>query len=253
MKGACSIQYDEGFLTFNKQQDECCQNTTNRNSAPLSLPFQRLHNPKNQLLLLSCFYYRNTGTFEFMKILFIDNYDSFTFNLVQAFAKMGADIHAYRNDAITIEEARRLAPERIVISPGPKRPADAGISKKIIEVFGPQLPILGVCLGMQCINEVYGGKTIKAPLCVHGKTSTIFHTGKGIYQNVNNPFEGARYHSLIIDEIPGCLSVQSWTEENIPMGVSHSQLPVVGVQFHPESFLTEPGEIILEHFLEGRF
>ncbi len=188
-----------------------------------------------------------------MRILFIDNYDSFTFNLVQAFSKMGAEIHTYRNDAIHLDQINELAPDRIVISPGPKTPKEAGISKAVIKAFGPHIPLLGVCLGMQCINEVFGGKTVKAPLCMHGKTSDIFHHGKGLYQGITNPFAGARYHSLIVDQLPECLWVEASTADNIPMGLRHRDLPILGVQFHPESFLTEPGEQLLAHFLEGSF
>lgn len=188
-----------------------------------------------------------------MKILLIDNYDSFTFNLVQAIGKMGAHVEVFRNDAISTKDVERLAPDRIVISPGPKGPKDAGISKKIIREFAPGIPLLGVCLGMQCINEVFGGRTMKAPVCVHGKTTAILHNGEGLYCNLANPFAGARYHSLIADRVPDCLRVEARTEGNIPMGIRHRKFPTVGVQFHPESFLTEPGDEILKNFLEGRF
>ncbi len=184
-----------------------------------------------------------------MRILVVDNYDSFTFNLVQAFGKAGGELLVYRNDAITLEEAESVAPDRIVISPGPKGPKDAGISGSIIEVFGPRIPLLGVCLGMQCINEVFGGKTVRAPVCVHGKTSRIFHSGTGLFQGLPNPFDGARYHSLIADSVPECLVLEAWTEDGIPMGIRHRTYPIAGVQFHPESFLTSHGETLLRNFL----
>ncbi len=188
-----------------------------------------------------------------MKTLFVDNYDSFTFNLVQALAKMGTAVQVCRNDDLSLAEVEKMCPDRIVISPGPKRPEDAGMSCQIIERFGPRVPLLGVCLGMQCINEVFGGRTVKAPLCVHGKTSAVHHNGKGLYEDVPNPFHGARYHSLVVDQIPACLQLEAWTEDGVPMGIRHVSCPIVGVQFHPESFMTEPGDRILEHFLEGSF
>jgi len=188
-----------------------------------------------------------------MKVLLIDNYDSFTFNLLQALGKMGAHVEVYRHDAINVGGARALSPERIVISPGPKRPENAGVSKEIIRSLGARIPVLGVCLGMQCINEVFGGRTVRAQTCVHGKTTEIFHNGKGLYQGLTNPFAGARYHSLIADQVPDCLSVDAWTKDRLPMGIRHRQFPVLGVQFHPESFLTETGDSILKHFLNGSF
>ncbi len=188
-----------------------------------------------------------------MKTLFIDNYDSFTFNLVQALAKMGTEVQVRRNDGLHLTEIDRMRPDRIVISPGPKRPEDAGLSCQIIEKFGPSIPLLGVCLGMQCINEVFGGQTVKAPLCVHGKTSEVTHNGKGLYEGVPNPFHGARYHSLVVDKVPECLELQAWTDDGVPMGIRHVSHPIVGVQFHPESFMTEPGDRILERFLKADF
>ncbi len=188
-----------------------------------------------------------------MKTLFVDNYDSFTFNLVQALASMGTEVQVYRNDSLCLAEIEAMRPDRIVVSPGPKRPEDAGLSCQVIEEFGPRIPLLGVCLGMQCINEVFGGRTVKAPRCVHGKTSAIHHRGAGLYEGVPNPFQGARYHSLIVDRVPACLTLEAWTEDGVPMGVRHASHPIVGVQFHPESFLTGPGDRILEHFLAGSF
>ena len=183
----------------------------------------------------------------------IDNYDSFTFNLVQALGKLGAEVIVSRNDALDISGALALGPDRIVISPGPKKPIDAGISNELIRKAGINIPILGVCLGMQCINEAFGGRTIRARVCVHGKTSPIFHNQVGLYSGISNPFKAARYHSLITDSIPPCLKVEAWTDEGIPMGLRHEEYPIVGVQFHPESFMTEYGELLLGHFLEGCF
>ena len=188
-----------------------------------------------------------------MKTLFVDNYDSFTFNLVQALAKMGTEVRVCRNDSLSLEEIEGLCPDRIVVSPGPKRPEDAGMSCQIIERFGPRIPLLGVCLGMQCINEVFGGRTVKAPVCVHGKTSAVHHNGRGLYEDVPSPFYGARYHSLVVDNVPECLRLEAWTEDGVPMGIRHVSYPIVGVQFHPESFLTEPGDRLLERFLEANF
>ncbi len=184
-----------------------------------------------------------------MKILLIDNYDSFTYNLLQALGRLGALVEVFRNDAIDVARARALAPDRIVLSPGPGRPGDAGISKEVIRALSPEIPLLGVCLGMQCINEVFGGRTVKAPVCVHGKTSAIYHSGRGLYRNMPNPFLAARYHSLIVDQPPSCLTVDAWTEDRLPMGLRHECYPLFGVQFHPESFLTEAGDSILERFL----
>lgn len=186
-----------------------------------------------------------------MRVLVVDNYDSFTFNLVQAFGKAGCEPLVYRNDSITLEEVDALRPNRIVISPGPKTPRDAGMSGRIIETFGPRIPVLGVCLGMQCINEVFGGRTVRAPLCVHGKTSKIFHRGSGLFRGLPSPFSGARYHSLVAEGIPSCLHLEAWTEDRIPMALRHAHYPIVGVQFHPESFLTEHGDALLRNFLEG--
>lgn len=186
-----------------------------------------------------------------MRVLVVDNYDSFTFNLVQAFGKAGCEPLVYRNDTITLEEIETLRPDRIVISPGPKGPRDAGMSGRIIESFGPRIPVLGVCLGMQCINEVFGGCTVRAPVCVHGKTSKIYHCGSGLFRGLPSPFAGARYHSLVADGIPSCLRLEAWTEDRIPMALRHDRYPIVGVQFHPESFLTEHGDALLRNFLQG--
>jgi len=187
-----------------------------------------------------------------MNLLLIDNYDSFTYNLYQAFLVLNASVTVIRNDNPELEKDLSNF-DAIVISPGPGGPDDAGLSREIIRKYGDKTPILGVCLGMQCINEVYGGRTIKAPVCVHGKTSAVHHIGKGLYEDVPSPFDGARYHSLVVDHVPECLQLESWTEDGVPMGIRHVSHPIVGVQFHPESFLTELGDRLLERFLEGNF
>jgi len=184
-------------------------------------------------------------------ILMIDNYDSFTYNLVQYLGEMGQRLKVYRNDAITIEGIKKLKPTRIVISPGPGSPKDAGISKEVIRVFGPKIPMLGVCLGHQCIGEVFGAKVVGAKRLMHGKTSQIFHDGKGIFKNIDNPFVATRYHSLIVQRtgLPRALEITAQTKEKEIMGLRHKKFPIYGVQFHPESILTQPGKEILRNFL----
>ena len=184
-------------------------------------------------------------------ILVIDNYDSFTYNLVQYFGEMGADLRVKRNDEITLDEIAALKPERIVISPGPKSPREAGISCAVIERFGPRLPIFGVCLGHQCMGEVYGGDVVRAPRLMHGKTSPIRHNGQGLFAGLPNPFEATRYHSLIVDRatLPAVLEITADTAEEEIMGLRHREFPVHGVQFHPESILTDSGKAILQNFL----
>ena len=184
-------------------------------------------------------------------ILMIDNYDSFTYNLVQYLGEMGQELKVFRNDAIRIEQIRKLKPSRIVISPGPGSPKDAGISKAVIRIFGQKIPVLGVCLGHQCIGEVFGGKVIGAERLMHGKTSNIFHDGKGIFKNIDNPFVATRYHSLIVEKksLPKALSVTAQTKEKEIMGLQHKKFPIYGVQFHPESILTQSGKEILRNFL----
>jgi len=184
-------------------------------------------------------------------ILVIDNYDSFTYNLVQYFGEMGADLRVKRNDEITLDEIEALRPERIVISPGPKSPREAGISCAVIERFGPRLPIFGVCLGHQCMGEVYGGDVVRAPRLMHGKTSPIRHNGQGLFAGLPNPFEATRYHSLIVDRatLPAVLEITADTAEEEIMGLRHREFPVHGVQFHPESILTDSGKAILQNFL----
>jgi anthranilate synthase/aminodeoxychorismate synthase-like glutamine amidotransferase len=186
------------------------------------------------------------------KILMVDNYDSFTYNLVQFLGKLGADLVVFRNDHTRLEEVGELGPAGIVISPGPKAPRDAGLSKDIIAEFGPAIPILGVCLGHQCIGEVYGGVVDRAPYVMHGKTSLVHHDRRGVFAGLPTPMEAARYHSLAIleDGFPDCLEVSARTEDGMIMGVRHREYPVEGIQFHPESFMTPEGLFLLRNFLE---
>ena len=184
-------------------------------------------------------------------ILVIDNYDSFTYNLVQYLGDLGAELHVVRNNEITPDEIETLAPERIVISPGPCTPREAGISCDAIARFGPKTPILGVCLGHQAIGHVYGGEVVRADQVWHGKTSMIHHDGREIFRGLPNPFAATRYHSLVVrrSSLPDCLEVTAWTEDGIVMGLRHKEFPVWGVQFHPESILTTPGKDLLRNFL----
>ena len=184
-------------------------------------------------------------------ILMIDNYDSFTYNLVQYLGELGADVRVYRNDQITVAEIEQLAPEKIVISPGPCTPTEAGISCEVIRQFAGRVPLLGVCLGHQCIGEVFGGEIIRAPALFHGKTSMIYHDGKSIFRGLPRPFEATRYHSLVIrrDTLPDCLELSAETDDGVIMGVRHRELVVEGVQFHPESILTREGKKLLANFV----
>ena len=184
-------------------------------------------------------------------ILMIDNYDSFTYNLVQYLGELGADVRVYRNDQITVAEIKRLAPEKIVISPGPCTPTEAGISCDVIREFAGRVPLLGVCLGHQCIGEVFGGEIVRAPALFHGKTSMIYHDGKTIFRGLPRPFEATRYHSLVIrrETLPDCLELSAETDDGVIMGVRHRELLVEGVQFHPESILTREGKQLLANFL----
>jgi len=184
-------------------------------------------------------------------LLVIDNYDSFTYNLVQYFGELGADPVVKRNDAITPGEVEKLRPKRIVISPGPGTPADAGISMEVIRRMGPTTPILGVCLGHQCIAEIYGGKVVRADRLMHGKTSPIRHEGSGVFTGLPNPFEATRYHSLLVEKssVPACLRITADTSEGEIMGLQHRKFPVHGVQFHPESILSREGKDLLRNFL----
>ena len=185
-------------------------------------------------------------------ILVIDNYDSFTYNLVQYFGELGVEVLVKRNDEITIPEIGALAPEKICVSPGPCTPNEAGISCDVIKHFGGKIPLLGVCLGHQCIGQVYGGEVVRAGRLMHGKTSPIHHTGENIFTNLPNPFEATRYHSLLVkrESLPACLKITADTAEGEIMGLAHRELPVYGVQFHPESILTTEGKKLLRNFLE---
>ena len=191
-------------------------------------------------------------------ILMIDNYDSFTYNVVQYLAELQADVQVYRNDEITVAEIEQLAPEKIVISPGPCTPNEAGISIACIEAFAGKIPILGICLGHQSIGQAFGGNIIRAKQVMHGKTSMIHHDGTGVFKGLSNPFEATRYHSLVIEQhsLPDCLEINAWTENEDGsldeiMGVYHRSLAVEGVQFHPESILTEHGHDMLNNFIKG--
>ncbi len=187
-------------------------------------------------------------------ILVIDNYDSFTYNLVQYLGELGEKLVVKRNDKVDVSEIEELCPERIVISPGPGTPKDSGISREVIKQFANRIPILGVCLGHQCIGEVYGGKVVRAPVLMHGKTSLIYHDGKDIFQDVENPFEATRYHSLIVCKkgLPRVLKTIAHTKDGDIMGLKHVNFPTWGVQFHPESILTNEGKKILANFLKVR-
>jgi anthranilate synthase/aminodeoxychorismate synthase-like glutamine amidotransferase len=186
-------------------------------------------------------------------LLMIDNYDSFTYNLVQYFGELGEKVAVARNDEITLEEIEQLNPARIVISPGPCTPNEAGISMQLISRFGGKVPILGVCLGHQSIGQVFGGRIVKAKQIMHGKTSLVFHDDKGVFRGLTNPFVATRYHSLVIEResIPTCLDITAWTEDGEIMGVRHRSLSIEGVQFHPESILSEHGHQLLENFLRS--
>ncbi len=184
-------------------------------------------------------------------LLMIDNYDSFTYNLVQYLGELGEEVSVFRNDEVTLEQIEALHPSRIVISPGPCTPNEAGISVPLIKRFAGKLPILGVCLGHQSIGQAFGGKIVHAGQLMHGKTSAIRHKDAGVFQGLPNPLTATRYHSLVIDRksVPACLEVTAWTDDGEIMGVRHRDLPVEGVQFHPESILTEQGHELLANFL----
>jgi anthranilate synthase/aminodeoxychorismate synthase-like glutamine amidotransferase len=185
-------------------------------------------------------------------LLIIDNYDSFTYNLVQYFGELGAEIKVFRNDVLSVADVAAMNPERICISPGPCTPNEAGISCELIAKLGATIPILGVCLGHQSIGQVYGGDVVRADRLMHGKTSPIHHEGKSVFAGMPNPFEATRYHSLIVkrETLPECLEITAWTEEGEIMGLMHKVHPVHGVQFHPESILTQDGKRLLENFLK---
>jgi len=190
-------------------------------------------------------------------LLMIDNYDSFTYNIVQYLGELGADVHVYRNDQISVEEMAALKPERVIISPGPCTPNEAGVSIEAIHYFAGKLPLLGVCLGHQSIGQAYGGEIVHAREIMHGKTSNIYHNGKGVFAGLNNPYVATRYHSLVInkDKVPDCLEITAWTQKENGevdeiMGVKHKTLFIEGVQFHPESILSEHGHDLLNNFLK---
>ena len=186
-------------------------------------------------------------------LLMIDNYDSFTYNLVQYLGELGEDVRTLRNDEVTLDEVDAMAPTRIVISPGPCTPAEAGISVPLLQRFGGRIPILGVCLGHQAIGAAFGGQVVRAQTVMHGKTSPVTHTGAGVFHGLPSPFTVTRYHSLAIERksLPACLEITAWTDDGEIMGVRHKEFAVQGVQFHPESILTEHGHALLKNFLDG--
>jgi len=186
-------------------------------------------------------------------IVMIDNYDSFTYNLVQYLGELGEQLQVFRNDQVTVDKVRRLKPSSIVVSPGPGSPKDAGISNELIRTCAGQIPILGVCLGHQCIGEVFGGTIVRAKRLMHGKTSKIFHDNSTLFRTLPNPFEATRYHSLLVRkaDLPKSLVVTAWTDHDEIMGLVHRQFPIFGVQFHPESILTRPGKELLRNFLRA--
>jgi anthranilate synthase/aminodeoxychorismate synthase-like glutamine amidotransferase len=187
-------------------------------------------------------------------LLLIDNYDSFTYNLAQYLGELGAELDVRRNDQVTVDEIERMAPQGIVISPGPCTPNEAGVSLEVVQRLGGRIPILGVCLGHQAIGQAYGGRVVRAPQIMHGKTSQIHHDGQELFAGLDNPFEATRYHSLIVerDGLPDCFTVTAWIEDagRTIMGLRHRRHAVFGVQFHPESILTRPGKLLLRHFLD---
>jgi len=186
-------------------------------------------------------------------LLMIDNYDSFTYNLVQYLGELGQEVVVHRNDEITVDDVREMQPEKIVISPGPCTPNEAGISVPVINEFAGKVPLLGVCLGHQSIGQAFGGKIIKAKTLMHGKTSLVHHKSLGVFKDLPNPYTATRYHSLVVelDSLPDCLEVTAWTEDGEIMGIRHKELAVEGVQFHPESILTEHGHALLDNFLKA--
>jgi len=185
-------------------------------------------------------------------LLMIDNYDSFTYNLYQYLSELGAEVVTVRNDKITLEDIEAMAPQGIIISPGPSTPLEAGISNDVIRRFGPRLPTLGVCLGHQCVGHVYGARVDRAGEIRHGKTSMIHHDGKGVLAGLPSPLEAIRYHSLVVypESLPDCLEVTAWTDNGLVMGLRHKEYPVEGVQFHPESIMTPDGKPLLQNFLD---
>ena len=182
-------------------------------------------------------------------VLLIDNYDSFTYNLYQQIGKFNQQVEVVKNDAISLTEIERLEPDYIVISPGPGSPSESGISRDIIKHFHKTTPLLGVCLGQQCIGEVFGSRTVAAPRIIHGKSDAIYHDNDGLFSGLPNPFRAARYHSLAVDKVPPGFRRTAWSDDSTIMGLQHDRYPLYGVQFHPESFLTEHGEQIMRNFL----
>ncbi|MBP6366613.1 MAG: aminodeoxychorismate/anthranilate synthase component II [Nitrosomonas sp.] len=187
-------------------------------------------------------------------LLMIDNYDSFTYNLVQYFSELGEKVVVFRNDEISLEKISQLNPQRIVISPGPCTPNEAGVSLSVINQFSQNIPVLGVCLGHQSIGQAFGGRIVHAKQLMHGKTSSIFHRNEGVFRNLPNPFIATRYHSLVVERstLPDCLEVTAWTEDDEIMGLRHKTLAIEGIQFHPESILSEHGHQMLENFLNAK-
>jgi anthranilate synthase component II len=187
------------------------------------------------------------------RVLVIDNYDSFVYNLVQYLGELGAEPVVYRHDELTVDEAVDLAPDAVLVSPGPGRPEDAGVSNEAIRRLGADRPVLGVCLGHQCIGQVFGGEVVRAPALMHGKTSLVRHAGVGVFAGLPDPFEATRYHSLVVrpDSVPDELEVTAWTDDDVVMGLRHRELPIQGVQFHPESILTVGGHDLLRNFLRS--
>jgi anthranilate synthase component II len=185
------------------------------------------------------------------RVLVIDNYDSFVYNLVQYLGELGAEPLVHRSDELTLDQIVDLVPDAVLISPGPGRPEDAGLSNAVVEHFAGRRPVLGVCLGHQCIGQVYGGEVVRAPEIMHGKTSLVHHDGTGVFAGLPSPFEATRYHSLIVDRasVPAELAITAWTDDDVVMGLRHRELPVEGVQFHPESILTAGGHDLLRNFL----
>ena len=186
-------------------------------------------------------------------ILLIDNYDSFTYNLYQYLCELGAEVVVHRNDKITLEDVEELSPRGIIISPGPGTPLDAGISNDVVRRFGGEVPTLGVCLGNQCVGHAFGGSVVNAGEIMHGKLSQIHHDGKGVFEGLPNPLEAIRYHSLVVSrqDLPSELEITAWTDNGLIMGLRHRELPIEGVQFHPESIMTESGKPLLQNFLDG--
>ena len=186
-------------------------------------------------------------------MLVVDNYDSFVYNLVQYLGELGAEPIVHRDDAVSLDDVERIDPDGILISPGPGSPADAGISNELIRTWGERVPVFGVCLGHQCIGEVFGGTVARAPQVVHGKTSMVHHDGRGLFEGLPDPLEATRYHSLIVDRdsVPDCLEITAWTDDGLVMGLRHRERPIEGVQFHPESVLTDAGHDLVGNFLRA--